>query len=178
MAENSKRVAILVTDGFEEVELCEPREALQDAGMETVIVAPHDGKVTSWQKTDWGSKFEVDATLAETDGADYDALLLPGGVINPDALRIKDKAVAFVQSFVEAEKPVAAICHGPWTLIEAGAAKGRKMTSWPSLKNDLANAGAEWVDQEVVVDGNFVTSRNPGDLPAFCRETVRLFQAA
>jgi protease I len=177
MSENLKgvRVAILVTNGFEQVELEKPRSALDKAGAETKIVSPAGSKVKGWQMTDWGSKFTTDVALDDAKPDDFDALLLPGGVINPDALRINPAAVAFVKAFFDAGKPVAAICHGPWTVLEAGAARGRRMTSWPSLKTDLRNAGAQWVDEEVVVDGNMVTSRKPDDIPAFNREMIALF---
>ncbi len=169
------KAAILITDGFDEVEMVKPREALQKAGAEALIVSPKDKKVRAWKFKDWGGEYPVDTALEQAQPGELQALLLPGGVINPDALRMQPKAVAFVKSFFDAEKPVAAICHGPWTIIEAGAAKGRKITSWPSLKTDLRNAGAEWVDKEAVVDGNLVSSRNPDDLPAFNREMTKLF---
>lgn len=169
------KVAILVTDGFDQVELTEPRQALDAAGAVTRIVSPRDGEVRAWKFTDWGITLPVDVRLGEADAAAFDALLLPGGVINPDALRIEPKAVAFVRAFFDAGKPVASICHGPWTVIKAGAARGRRMTSWPSLKTDLSNAGAEWVDQDVVVDRGLVTSRSPDDIPAFDREVSQLF---
>jgi protease I len=173
-----KNVAILVTDGFEEVELTKPREALDQAGAETNIVSPKDDKVRSWRHTEWGGDFDVDVPLNEASADDFDALLLPGGVLNPDKLRMNPEAMKFVKSFFEAGKPVAAICHGPWSVIEAGAANGRKITSWPSLQTDLRNAGAEWVDQEVVRDGNLVSSRKPDDIPAFNREMIKLFSEA
>jgi protease I len=169
------RVAILVTDGFEQVELEKPRKALDKAGAETKIVSPSGGKVRAWDMTDWGSKFKSNLALNDARADDFDALLLPGGVLNPDSLRIIPEAVAFVRAFFDAGKPVAAICHGPWTVLEAGGARGRRITSWPSLKTDLRNAGAEWVDEEVVVDGNLVTSRKPDDIPAFNREMMALF---
>jgi protease I len=172
---NGLRVAILVTDGFEQVELEKPRKALDKAGAATSIVSPAGSKVKAWDMTDWGSKFKRDIALSDARADDFDALLLPGGVINPDALRIIPEAVAFVKAFFDAGKPVAAICHGPWTVLEAGVARGRRMTSWPSLKTDLRNAGAQWVDEEVVVDGNLVTSRKPDDIPAFNREMMSLF---
>jgi protease I len=172
------KVAILVTDGFEQVELTKPRQALDDAGAETQLVSPKDETVRGWNFTDWGLELPVDAKLDQTDPQRFDALLLPGGVINPDALRMQPKAVAFAKAFFDTGKPVASICHGPWTVIETGAARGRKMTSWPSLKTDLKNAGAEWVDQEAVTDRNLVTSRKPDDIPAFNREMIRLFAAA
>jgi protease I len=169
------RVAILITDGFEQVEMTEPRSALQQAGADASIVSPKDGQVRGWQFTDWGDEFPVDASLDNCTAADFDALLLPGGVMNPDTLRMQPPAVAFVAEFFEAGKPVAVICHGPWTIIEAGVARGRRIASWPSLKTDLRNAGAEWVDQEVVVDANLVSSRKPDDLPAFNRTMLEIF---
>ena len=169
------RVAILATDGFEQSELLEPRKALDRAGATTEIVAPKEGRIRGWNHKEWGQEVKVDRKLGEADPKSYDALVLPGGVMNPDALRWNSAAVDFVRAFHEAGKPVAAICHGPWTLIEAGAVSGQRMTSWPSLKTDLRNAGAEWVDDEVVVDQKLVTSRKPDDLPAFNRETVELF---
>lgn len=174
MAQNltGKKVAILVADGFEQVELTEPKKALEAAGAQTEIVSPAEGKVKGWQHTEWGDELAVDVPLASADSSSYDALLLPGGVMNPDKLRADQQAVAFVRSFVEAGKPIAAICHGPWTLIEAGAVKGRTMTSWPSLQTDLSNAGATWVDEEVVTDNGLVTSRKPDDIPAFNRKMI------
>jgi len=169
------RVAILVTDGFEQVELEKPRQALDQAGAETKVVSPAGSKVKAWNMKDWGSTFNRDVALSDAHADDFDALLLPGGVMNPDSLRIIPEAVAFVKAFFDAGKPVAAICHGPWTILEAGAARGRRMTSWPSLKTDLRNAGAQWVDEQVVVDGNLVTSRKPDDIPAFNREMIGLF---
>ena len=170
-----KRVAILVADGFEQVELAEPRKALDDAGAETRVVSPAEGKVRGWNHTEWGDEVRVDQPLDEARPQDYDALLLPGGVINPDKLRILPRAVEFVRAFFEARKPVAAICHGPWTLIEAGVATGRRMTSWPSLKTDLKNAGADWSDKEVIVDRGLVTSRKPEDIPAFIEKMIEEF---
>jgi protease I len=172
------KVAILVTDGFEQVELTEPREALDEAGAETQIVSPKDDRVRGWNFTDWGRTLPVEVKLGEARPQDFAALLLPGGVMNPDTLRTDPKAVAFVKAFFDAGKPVAAICHGPWTIIETGAARGRRMTSWPSLRTDLINAGADWTDQEAVVDGNLVTSRKPGDIPAFNRAMLKLFAGA
>lgn len=171
-------VAILVSDGFEQVEMTEPRKSLEAAGAKTQVVSPLDGSVRGWKHHDPADTFEVDVPLKTANPDDFDALLLPGGVVNPDALRIDEKAVAFVRAFVEAGKPIAAICHGPWTLIDAGGVKDRRMTSWPSLRADLRNAGARWSDQEVVVDHELVTSRKPDDLPAFNREMVRLFELA
>jgi protease I len=175
---NGLKVAILVTDGFEQVELMEPRKALDEAGAETRVVSPKAERVRGWKFTDWGDEVRVDAPLDQAKPEDFDALLLPGGVMNPDSLRILPKAVTFAKAFFDAGKPVASICHGPWTVIEAGAARGRQMTSWPSLKTDLKNAGANWVDKEVVVDQKLVTSRKPDDIPAFNREMIQLFKAA
>ena len=169
------RVAILATDGFEQSELLEPRKALQAAGAATAVVAPKSGKIRGWNHTEWGQEVAVDQELQYADPQQYDALVLPGGVMNPDKLRSIPAAVSFAKSFFQAGKPVAAICHGPWTVIESGAAKGHRMTSWPSLQTDLRNAGAEWVDEEVVVDGKLVTSRKPDDIPAFNRATIELF---
>ena len=169
------KVAILVEDGFERVELVDPRRALDQAGAVTRIVSPRGERVRSWNFTEWSEPFPVDVVLDRAQPDDFDALLLPGGVMNPDALRMQPKAVAFVKAFFDAGKPVAVICHGPWTVIETGAARGRRIASWPSLKTDLRNAGAEWVDEEVVVDGNLVSSRQPDDIPAFSREMIKLF---
>lgn len=168
------RVAILATDGFEQSELEKPRAAFDAEGAETEVVSPVETP-RGWSGQDWGRTVAADVALSEATADEFDALLLPGGVHNPDALRMIPEAVAFVRAFFDAGKPVAAICHGPWTVLEAGAAKGRRMTSWPSLKTDLRNAGAEWVDEEVVVDGNLVTSRKPDDIPAFNREAVEVF---
>jgi protease I len=179
-AQNVKgtRVAILVTDGFEQVELTEPRKALVEAGAETKVVSSKEGAVKGWNFKEWGEEVKVDVPLEQARAEQFDALLLPGGVINPDRLRMEPQAVEFVKSFFQANKPVAAICHGPWSVIEAGYARGRRIASWPSLKTDLRNAGAEWVDEPVVVDGNLVSSRNPNDIPAFNREMIRLFGSA
>jgi protease I len=174
---NGKRIAILVTDGFEEVELSEPRKALEAEGAQTQIVSPKSDRVKSWRFTDWGAELPVDVPLSEARPDDFDALLLPGGVINPDQLRTDEDAIVFAQSFLDAGKPVASICHGPWTLIETGRIEGRNMTSWPSLQTDVENAGANWQDREAVVDGNLVTSRGPQDLPAFNREMIAVFAA-
>jgi protease I len=171
------RVAILATDGFEQSELLEPRAALTEAGAAAEVIAPKDGSIRGWKHGDWGLEVEVDRNLKQADPESYDALVLPGGVMNPDALRCSSDAIAFVKAFYEAGKPVAAICHGPWTLIDAGAASGHRLTSWPSLRTDLTNAGAEWVDEEVVVDKTIVTSRKPADLPAFNRAAIELFGA-
>ncbi len=169
------KVAILVTDGFEQDELLQPRKALDEAGADTKVVSPNDGTVRGWKHIDWGSEVKVDERLNQVKPEDFDALLLPGGVMNPDKLRTEPKVVEFVKSFFASEKPVAAICHGPWTIIEAGAARGRKIASWPSVKTDLRNAGAEWVDKEAVIDGNLVSARKPDDIPAFNRAMIELF---
>lgn len=174
---NGIRVAILVDDGFEQVELTGPRNALVQAGGEPLIVSPRKDVVRGWKFTNWGDEFPVQLPLAQADSERFDALLLPGGVINADALRIRPHAVDFVKSFFDAHKPVAVICHGPLIIIETGAARGRRITSWLSLKTDLTNAGATWMDREVVVDGNLVSSRKPDDLPAFNREMMELFRA-
>jgi protease I len=170
-----KKVAILVTDGFEQSELLEPRKALDEAGATTKVVSPAGERAKGWNHKEWGNDVPVDVPLDSAKADEFDALLLPGGVMNPDQLRMNPKAVEFVKHFTSAGKPVAAICHGPWTLIEAGAVRGRTMTSWPSLKTDLKNAGANWVDKEVVNDQGLVTSRKPDDIPAFNREMIRLF---
>jgi len=169
------KVAILVTDGFEEVELTRPRSALNEAGATTSVVSPKNQRVRGWNHTDWGSEVPVDVALDRAQPKDFDALVLPGGVMNPDALRMQPKAVEFVKAFFDAGKPVAVICHGPWTIIETGAARGRRIASWPSLRTDIKNAGGEWVDEEAVVDGNLVSSRKPADLPAFNRAMLELF---
>jgi protease I len=170
-----KKVAILVTDGFEQEELESPRKALDEAGARTEIVALKAGKVRGWKHTEWGDSFAVDRALTDADPHDYDALVLPGGVINPDKLRVNNEAVEFVRDFFRHGKPVAAVCHGPWTLINAGVVEGRRMTSYTSIQLDLQNAGANWVDEEVVVDNGLVTSRQPSDLPAFNRKMVEEF---
>jgi protease I len=162
-----KRVAIVVADGFEQVEMTSPREALEEAGAETYLVSIEDRRVKGWKHTDWGDAFDVDVPIDEAAPEDYDALVLPGGVMNPDKLRRDQRVLEFVRAFFEEGKPVASICHGPWTLIDAGVVEGRRMTSYPSIRKDLENAGAEWTDQEVVVDDGLVTSRKPEDLPAF-----------
>ena len=174
---SGKTVAILATDGFEEAELAEPKKALEHAGAKVHVVAPHSGEIKGWKLTDWGRNARVDRELNEVSFEDYDALMLPGGVMNPDKLRTDIRAVSFVRKFFEAGKPVAAICHASWTLIEAGVVKGRTLTSWPSLQTDLRNAGATWVDETVVVDGNLTTSRKPDDLPAFNKKMVEQIAA-
>ena len=169
---NGKRVAILVAEGFEQSEMVGPRRALEEAGAETFIVSPCEGEVQGWNHFDKADRFHVDMHVDDADANDFDALLLPGGVANPDQLRIIPKAVQFAKAFVEAAKPVGVICHGPWTLIEAGVVKGRTLTSWPSVRTDLLNAGAKWVDQEVVTDRGLVSSRKPADVPAFSRKLI------
>jgi protease I len=169
------KVAILVAEGFEQQELTGPREALDAAGANTMIVSPNEGQVQGWNHYDKADMFPVDVPLAEANAAEFDALLLPGGVANPDQLRMKPEAVQFIREFFDAGKPVAVICHGPWPLIEAGVVKGRRMTSWPSVKTDLINAGAERVDEEVVVDNGLVSSRKPDDIPAFNQKMIEEF---
>ena len=183
MTENRPRlegtkIAILVTNGFEQSEMTEPRRALDEAGATTHLVSPAGDEVKGWQDADWGDAFPVDVALDDASTNDYHALVLPGGVINPDQLRAEPKAVRLVRDFVIAGKPVAAICHGPWLLVEAGVVDGRRMTSYHSIRTDLINAGADWVNEEVVVDGRFVTSRSPNDLPAFNEAMIRCFAAA
>lgn len=172
------RVAILATDGVEQIELIEPRKALEDAGAITQVISPRDGKIKGWNHTEWGNEIPVDVSLKSAKASDYHALLLPGGVMNPDHLRMDPAAVDFVKHFTDSGKPVAAICHGPWTLVEADAVRGHTMTSWPSVKTDLKNAGAHWEDKPVIRDGKFVTSRKPDDIPAFNREMIALFAEA
>jgi protease I len=172
-----KRVAILATDGFEQSELLEPYKALRKAGAEVVVVSLDPGQIQGMKHADKGEMVDVDLLIDEARETDFSGLVLPGGVANPDRLRTNAKAVRFVAEFFRTGKPVGAICHGPWTLIEADVVRGRKMTSWPSLKTDLKNAGALWVDQEAVVDGKLVTSRNPDDLPAFCDRLITLLEA-
>jgi protease I len=169
------KVAILVADGFEQVEMTEPRKALSEAGADTRIVSAAKDQVQGWNHHDKADAFKVDVALDDANANDFGALLLPGGVANPDQLRTLPRAVDFVREFVEAGKPVAVICHGPWTLIEAGVVKGRSITSWPSVKTDLINAGAKWVDKEVVVDGGLISSRKPDDIPAFNRKMLEEF---
>lgn len=172
---NGKRVAILATDGVEEVELVEPRKALEAAGGRTSIVSPQHDRIKAWRHDHWGNELRVDVPLESARADDFDALLLPGGVINPDKLRQDERAVRFVKSFFQAGKPVAAICHGPWMLVEADVVRGRTVTSWPSLHTDLRNAGADWVDREVVTDEGLVTSRKPDDIPAFNKKMIEEF---
>ena len=177
---DAKRIAVLMTDGFEQVEFTGPRDFLQEHGAVITIVSPKaKGKqVVGMHHKDVGDSFDIDLTVAEAQARDYDALLLPGGVANPDELRIDPVSVAFVKEFADAGKPIAAICHGPWTLIDAQAVSGKQMTSWPSLQADLRNAGAVWRDEEVVVDGNLVTSRKPDDIPAFNQAFLALLMKA
>jgi protease I len=167
-------IAILATDGVEQAELSKPMEALKKEGAEVDLISLRSGSIQGWDHQDKGDKFKVDKKLSNVDAQDYDALVLPGGVANPDALRMDESAVAFVKSFVDAGKPIAAICHGPWTLIEAGGVQGKEITSWPSLKTDLINAGATWIDKSVVRSENLVTSRKPADLSDFNREFIAL----
>ena len=169
------KVAILATDGFEQSELFEPKKALEEAGAKVSIVSLEAGEIKGWNHKEWGDSIAVDLTVADANAEDFDALELPGGVMNPDKLRMDEKAVQFVKSFFDAGKPVAAICHAPWTLIEAGVVRGRTVTSWSSLRTDLENAGAKWVDQEVVTDNGLVTSRKPDDIPAFNKKMIEEF---
>lgn len=170
-----KKIAILATDGFEQSELEEPKKALEEAGAKTQIISLKTGRIKGWNHTDWGKSVPVDVKLADAQPRDYHALLLPGGVMNPDKLRANPDAVDFAAAFMRENKPVAAICHGPWTLIETGMLQGRKMTSYSSIKTDLKNAGVNWVDEEVVVDQNLVTSRKPEDIPAFNKKIIEVF---
>jgi len=169
---NGKRVAFLATDGVEQVELTEPWEAVEKAGGKPELVSLETGEIQGFNHRDKGDTFPVDKTVKDADAGEYDGLVLPGGVVNPDVLRMDSKAMAFVASFFEQGKPVGAICHGPWALVETGVVKGRTVTSWPSLKTDIENAGGTWVDEEIVVDRGLFTSRNPDDLPAFCEKLV------
>jgi protease I len=170
-----KKVAILAADMFERVELEEPRKALEEAGAQTEVVSIHDGEILGFDHFEPKSKLKVDKTVEEVSASDYDALLVPGGVGNPDQLRVDENAINFVRGFAEAGKPMAVICHGPWVLIDAGVARGRTLTSWPSLQTDLRCAGANWVDEEVVVDNGLVTSRKPDDIPAFNKKMIEEF---
>ncbi len=176
MSLSGKRIAFAVAgEGVEQVELTSPWQAVIDEGGEPVLISIEKGKVQAFEHLDKADTFAVDATFTDADAGDYDGLVLPGGVANPDALRMDEDAVAFIKAFFSADKPVAAICHAPWTLVEADVVRGRKVTSWPSLQTDLRNAGAEWQDNEVVVDGNLVTSRKPDDLPAFNKAALAVF---
>jgi protease I len=170
-----KRVAFLFTEGVEQVELSEPLEAVRQAGAETDLISLKRGEVEAWNHFDKGDKFKIDQAVGDVHASDYDALVLPGGVANPDQLRSDRDAVTFVRDFFEQKKPVGVICHGPWMLVEADVVKGRTVTSWPSLQTDLRNAGANWVDEELVVDDGLMTSRKPDDLPAFCAQIVEEF---
>ena len=170
-----KRIAFLATDMVEQVELTEPWKAVEEAGGRPKLLSLEDGEIQGFNHYDKADTFEVDSTVEEASTHEYDALVLPGGVGNPDTLRTDEKAVAFVREFVESGKPVAVICHGPWTLLEADVVRGRTLTSWPSVKTDIKNAGGNWVDEEVVQDGNLTSSRKPDDLPAFCRTLVQEF---
>jgi protease I len=172
----AKRIAILATDGFEQSELMEPRRLLREAGFQVDVVSPAEHEIRGWNHKAWGDSVPVDVPLASASPDDYDALVLPGGQMNPDTLRMKPEAVAFVRAFAGTDKPLAAICHGPWLLVESGAAKGRKVTSWPSLKTDLGNAGAQWQDAPVVTDGNVITSRKPEDIPQFTAAVIQALQ--
>ena len=169
---SNKKVALLTEEGFEQVELTSPKEALEAAGATVHVISPKGGKIKAWNHTDWGIEIDVDKVLSEVSPDEYDALVLPGGVLNPDKLRQNKEAVSFVSTFLEEGKPVAAICHGPQMLIETGMISGRRLTSYPSLQTDLKNAGADWVDEEVVVDNGLVTSRRPDDLDAFNKKTI------
>ncbi|WP_243042413.1 type 1 glutamine amidotransferase domain-containing protein [Dyella sedimenti] len=175
---NGRKIAVLATDGFEQSELTEPKRLLEQAGAQVTVIAPGDSaQITGWNLKNWGDKVKVDQPLSQANADAFDALVLPGGVMNPDKLRQIPEAVAFVRAFSKSSKPIAAICHGPWTLIDAGLVKGRKLTSWPSLRKDLENAGAQWVDEEVVADGQFITSRKPDDIPAFTSAVIEALAA-
>jgi protease I len=177
MASNlkGKTIAILATDGFEQAELLKPKQALEEAGAKTQVISPTEHKIKGWEMKDWGKEVRVDVPLKSANASQYDALLLPGGVINADHLRMIPEAVEFVKHFVDQRKPMAVICHAPWMLVETGAVRGRTVTSWPSLKTDIQNAGGTWVDEQVVVSNGVVTSRKPDDIPAFNREMIEMF---
>jgi len=168
----TKRVLIIATNGFEQSELTGPRDALNEAGIETVVASPEDGEIKGWKHTNWGESVKVDLDIEDVKATEFDGLVLPGGQMNPDILRMNATAVELVRTFVDAGKPVAAICHAPWLLVEAGVVEGRTVTGWPSIRTDLANAGADVVDKEVVVDGNIITSRKPDDIPAFAQAMI------
>lgn len=174
---SGKRVAIVATDGVEQVELTSPKRALEGHGVKVDVIAPKSDPIRAWKRTEWGERVAVDHAIDEARTDDYDALVLPGGVMNPDKLRRDERVLTFVRRFFDENKPVAVICHGPWTLIDAGVVKGRHLTSYPSLKKDLQNAGARWDDRQVVIDGNLVSSRNPDDLPAFEDALVGLLES-
>ncbi|WP_068077233.1 type 1 glutamine amidotransferase domain-containing protein [Novosphingobium lentum] len=169
---DQKRVLILATNGFEQSELLGPKQALEDAGFSTTVASPEGGTIKGWNHSDWGQTVPVDALLSDVSEVDFDALLLPGGQMNPDILRMNDDAVDLVEAFNDAGKPIAAICHGPWLMVEADIVEGRTVTGWPSIRTDLANAGADVVDREVAIDGNFITSRKPDDIPAFSKALI------
>ena len=171
----TKRVMILATDGFEQSELMKPKANLEDAGFETTIVSLENGEIKGWDQKDWGDSVKVDKTVDEIDSCEgYDALLLPGGQMNPDILRMNEKAIEIVKMFAKTNKPIAAICHAPWLLAEADLVKGKTVTAWPSIRTDLKNAGANVVDEEAAVDGNLITSRNPDDIPAFSKALIEM----
>lgn len=171
-----KRVLILATDGFEQSELLEPRKALEAAGIETVLASPKSGSIKGWSNANWGESVKVDAALGEVDAADFDGLLLPGGQMNPDALRMEDEVIGLIGDFDDADKPIAAICHGPWLLVEADVIRDRTVTGWPSVRTDLANAGGKVVDKEVATDGFLITSRKPDDIPAFTEALIEAIE--
>jgi protease I len=173
-----RKIAVLATDGVEQVELTEPVKALKQAGAQVTVISPRGGEIQGFNHDTPGDKLPTDASLASVKPDQFEALMLPGGVANPDKLRLVPEAIAFVRHFVDQQKPIAAICHGPWTLIDAGGVKGKRMTSWPSLKTDLRNAGAEWVDEVCVADGKLVTSRKPDDIPEFNKHMLALFGGA
>jgi len=172
---SEQKIAILATDGVEQSEFMEPKRALEESGATVEVVSTKSGEIKGWNHTEWGESFQVDKTIDTVDASEYDALVLPGGVMNPDKLRTNPQAVSFVRKFFEEGKPVAAICHGPWMLVEANVLEGRKITSWPSLQTDIRNAGGQWVDEEVVVDQGLVTSRKPDDLPVFNQKMIEEF---
>ncbi|WP_423142723.1 type 1 glutamine amidotransferase domain-containing protein [Parablastomonas sp. CN1-191] len=173
----TKRILILATDGFEQSELIEPKKTLEAAGYETVVASDKNGQIKGWNHTDWGESVTVDALMSDVEAADFDALMLPGGQMNPDKLRMNERAVELVEDFDDAGKPIAAICHGPWLLVEADIVDGRTVTGWPSIRTDLENAGADVVDEEVAIDGNFITSRKPEDIPAFSKALIDALEA-
>ena len=170
----AKRILIIATDGFEQSELMDPKAALEQAGFETVVASPRAGEIKGWKDGDWGQSVKVDASLDEVGEGDFDALLLPGGQMNPDILRMDERVIDLIEDFNDAEKPIAAICHAPWLLIEADIVDGKTVTSWPSVRTDLGNAGANVVDQEVAIDGNLITSRKPDDIPAFNKALIAM----
>jgi protease I len=172
----TQRILIIATDGFEQSELTGPRDRLRNGGFEVIVASPEGGTIKGWDQKDWGQEVDVDLTLDEISVSDFDALVLPGGQINPDVLRLNDKAVSLVREFGQSGKPVAAICHAPWLLIDAGLVSGKTVTSWPSVRTDLANAGANVVDQDVAIDGNIITSRKPDDIPAFAKAVQTALQ--